>query len=363
MANLRSMDTQTLPRRDVMIQAFLSRDNAYQGVFYTGVRSTGIFCRIGCPARTPRENQLEFFPTTRDALFAGFRPCKRCRPIEPAGSPPEWLKVLLEAVDREPENRWTDADLRALKLQPDRVRRWFQRNHGMTFHAYARARRLGLALARIREGSSVVDAAMDHGYDSLSGFNDAFRALIGTNPRAAKGSTVVHIARISTPLGPMLAGATDKALCLLEFADRRMLELQLRRVRKHFDALFIPSSNPILEKLQQELTAYFAGRLQRFTVPLSVPGSDFQQSVWKELGAIPHGHTQSYKDVAISLGSPKSVRAVARANGDNRIAIIIPCHRVIGSNGDLTGYGGGLWRKRRLLEVEGYKGFQDGAAE
>ena len=357
------MNTQTLPRRDVMIRAFLSRDNAYQGVFYTGVRSTGIFCRIGCPARTPRENQLEFFPTTRDALFAGFRACKRCRPIEPPGAPPEWLRTLLDAVDKEPENRWTDADLRALKLQPDRVRRWFQKNHGMTFHAYARARRLGLALAQIREGSSVVDAALDHGYDSLSGFNDAFRALIGTNPRAAKGSTVVHIARISTPLGPMLAGATDKALCLLEFADRRMLELQLRRVRKHFDALFIPSSNPILERLEKELAAYFNGKLQRFTVPLSVPGSDFQQSVWKQLGTIPHGQTVSYKDVAVALGTPKSVRAVARANGDNRIAIIIPCHRVIGSDGALTGYGGGLWRKRRLLEIEGYQGLQAGDAE
>src|SRR4051812_41190883 len=101
------MNTQMLPRRNVMIQAFLSRDASYQGIFYTGVRSTGIFCRVGCPARTPRENQLEFFPTTRDALVAGFRPCKRCRPIEPPGAPPVWLKALLEAVESDPENRWS----------------------------------------------------------------------------------------------------------------------------------------------------------------------------------------------------------------------------------------------------------------
>ena len=335
-----------------MIRAFQSRDAAFEGVFFTGVRSTGIFCRVGCPARTPRVNQLEFFATTRDAMFAGFRPCKRCRPIEPAGTPPPWLRTLLEAVDREPDNRWTDSDIRALRLQPDRVRRWFQRTHGMTFHAYARARRLGLALTQIRQGESVVAAALDHGYDSLSGFNEAFRSLLGTNPRTAKGSTVVNITRITTPLGPMIAGATDRALCLLEFADRRMLELQIRRVRKHFDALFIPSSNPILEQVSRELEAYFSGKLKRFTVPIEVPGSPFQKSVWDCLLEIPSGQTRSYRDIAVELRSPKSVRAVARANGDNRIAIIIPCHRVIGSDGNLTGYGGGLWRKRRLLEIE-----------
>jgi AraC family transcriptional regulator, regulatory protein of adaptative response / methylated-DNA-[protein]-cysteine methyltransferase len=347
------MNMQSLPRRDEMIRAFLKRDVTYQGVFFIGVRSTGIFCRVGCPARTPRENQLEFFPTTRDALYAGFRPCKRCRPIEPPGAPPEWLQTLLKAIDANPETRWSDSDIRALRLQPDRVRRWFQKNHGMTFHCYARARRLGMALDQIRQGRSVVSAALDHGYDSLSGFNDAFRNVLGTNPKTAKGSTVVHVTRITTPLGPMLAGATEDALCLLEFADRRMLELQLRRVRKHFDAFFIPTPNALLEQTARELDEYFCGRRNRFGVPLRVPGTVFQQSVWTRLQAIPYGVTASYRDIAVELGTPKSVRAVARANGDNRIAIIIPCHRVIGSNGDLTGYGGGLWRKRRLLEIEG----------
>ena len=287
-------------------------------------------------------------------MFAGFRPCKRCRPFEPAGTPPAWLRSLLEAVDSDPESGWSDSDIRALRLQPDRVRRWFQKNHGMTFHAYARARRLGLALAQIREGISVVSAAFDHGYDSLSGFNEAFRNVLGTNPKTAKESTVVHITRISTPLGPMIAAATDGALCLLEFADRRMLELQFRRVRKHFNAFFISSSNRILEQTSNELAEYFAGSLQQFTVRLDVPGSPFQKAVWKQLQQLPYGKTVSYRDIAVDLKAPKSVRAVARANGDNRIAIIIPCHRVIGSNGNLTGYGGGLWRKRRLLEVEGH---------
>jgi AraC family transcriptional regulator of adaptative response/methylated-DNA-[protein]-cysteine methyltransferase len=268
------------------------------------------------------------------------------------GETPGWLKPLLEAVDAETETRWSDADIRALNIQPGRVRRWFQKNHGMTFHAYARARRLGLALDQIRRGSSVVSSALDHGYDSLSGFNDAFRNMLGTNPKTARDSTIVYVARIMTPLGPMLAGATEKAVCLLEFADRRMLELQLRRIRKHFGAFFLAASNPILELLETELEAYFDGKLQHFTVPIAFPGSEFQQAVWRMLLRIPYGNTISYKDLALELKAPRSVRAVARANGDNRIAILIPCHRVIGNNGDLTGYGGGLWRKQRLLEME-----------
>src|SRR5438105_7584546 len=113
------MNTEGLPPKPELVRAFLAKDRSYEGVFFTGVRSTGIFCRVGCPARTPRENQLEFFANTRDALFAGFRPCKRCRPIEPADAPPSWLHALLQAVDTDPENRWTDADIRALRIQPE----------------------------------------------------------------------------------------------------------------------------------------------------------------------------------------------------------------------------------------------------
>jgi AraC family transcriptional regulator of adaptative response/methylated-DNA-[protein]-cysteine methyltransferase len=222
----------------------------------------------------------------------------------------------------------------------------------MTFHAYARARRLGSALAQIREGESVISAAFDNGYDSISGFNDAFRAILGTNPTSAKGSTIVHLMRLSTALGPMIAGATEDALCLLEFTDRRILELQLRRVRKYFDACFIPGVNAKLEQIRNELEAYFRGSLHHFQTPVVTPGTGFQQMIWNYLQTIPYGETRSYREVAIALGIPKAARAVARANGDNRLAIVIPCHRVIGNDGELTGYGGGLWRKRRLLDIE-----------
>ncbi len=346
------MNTHDLPSHDEMTRAFLARDPSYEGVFYTGVRTTGIFCHPSCPAKKPRPENVEFFATAREALFAGFRACKRCRPLHPSAAAPEWLERLLDAVESAPGRRWRDGDLRGLGLQPERVRRWFQKHHAMSFHAYARARRLGAALERIREGEPVVDAAFDHGYESLSGFNEAFRKVLGVAPTKAAAGPVVHLARIATPLGAMLAGATDEALCLLEYADRRMLELQLRRVIARFGCRVLPGRTPLLDRLSQELDAYFAGRLDRFTTPLRAPGTPFQEAVWERLLAIPYGKTVTYGAVAAELGRPTAYRAVARAVGDNRIAILIPCHRVVGADGTLTGYGGGLWRKQRLLDVE-----------
>ncbi len=340
----------TLPSRTEMLAAFLSRDAAYDGVFVTAVRTTGIFCR---PARKPRAENVEFHASAREALSAGYRPCSRCRPLEPRGTAPAWLGSLLRELEADPTRRWRDADLGRLGLNPDRVRRWFQAHHGMSFHAYHRARRLGLALGRIRQGSPVTPAAFDHGYDSLSGFNDAIRRLLGSSAGRARASIVVTLNRILTPLGPTLAGATADGLCLLEFADRRMLETQLRRLQARLGAVFVPGTNGILGRLAHELERYFAGRLRDFSVPLSTPGTAFQRRVWNGLQRVPYGTTTSYARLARGLGRPEAVRAVARANGDNRIAILIPCHRVVGSDGRLTGYGGGLWRKRRLLEHEG----------
>lgn len=351
--HLTAMTKLTLPSPDEMTRAFLSRDPEYEGVFVTGVVTTGIFCRPTCSARKPRPENIEFYPSPREALLAGYHPCQRCRPMEPAGTAPAWLQRLLLEVESDPARRWTDADLRSLGVKPDRVRRWFQKDHGMTFHSYSRARRLGLALGRIRHGSAITPTAFDHGYDSLSGFHDAVKQLAGSPPRQARDAGTIRVTRILTPLGPMVAGATQEALCLLEFAERRMLETQLRRLRARLGAVVVPGSNPILGKTAAELERYFSGELRTFSLPLSTPGSDFQQQVWSEIRTIPHGETRSYGELARAVGRTQAVRAVARATGDNRIAIVIPCHRVIGTDGRLTGYGGGLWRKRRLLELEG----------
>lgn len=346
------MDTLTLPPRPEMLAAFLARDASYDGVFVTGVRTTGIFCRPTCPARKPKPGNVAFFATARDALLAGYRPCLRCRPMRNAGAPPPWLEPLLERVEADPSRRWSDGDLRALDLSPSRVRRWFKEHHGMTFHAYSRARRLGSALGRIKDGEAVTPAAFDSGYDSLSAFNDAFRRVLGSSPTGARNRPVVAVARIPTPLGPMLAGASDGALCLLEFVDRRMLETQLRRLGRQVGGPFVPGTNAVLKTVTMELAAYFDRRLTRFSVPLLVPGTPFQEAVWTALLRIPFGETRSYGELAAAIGQPRAVRAVGKANGDNRVAVIIPCHRVIGADGKLTGYGGGLWRKQRLLDLE-----------
>ena len=346
------MISQELPPRAEMLTAFLNRDASYDGVFVTAVATTGIFCRPSCTARKPRPENVEFFSGARDALTAGYRPCLRCRPLEPTGSAPDWVQHLLVDVENDPERRWTDADLRARALHPDRVRRWFQEHHGMTFHAYSRARRLGLALGRIRHGSDVTTSAFDHGFESLSGFNDAFKRLFGTSPGRSGATSLVTMTRYLSPLGPMLVGATDEAVCLLEFADRRMLQTQLQRLAGRLGCSFAPGTNPIIDLAADELESYFAGELTRFTMPVSAPGTDFQTAVWDRLLEIPYGTTVSYGDLARALGRASAVRAVARAVGDNRIAVVVPCHRVVGADGSLTGYGGGLWRKQKLLDHE-----------
>lgn len=335
-----------------MYRALVERDSTYEGVFVVAVKTTGIVCRPVCPARKPKASNVEYFATLREALLAGYRPCKRCRPMEPGGAPPPWLAPLLAAVDDDPGRRWRDADLRALELEPARVRRWFKHNHGMTFHAYQRARRLGAALGRIRQGGDLTMAAYDAGYESPSGFRAAWGKLFGAAPGSARDATQLLVTRVLTPLGAMVAAASDDALYLLEFADRRMLPTQIDRVRRHVGAAFAPGDNRVLAETQRQIAAYFDRRLTRFDLPLATPGTEFQRAVWTQLAAIPYGETRSYGEQAAAIGRPDAARAVGKANGDNRIAIVIPCHRVLGKDGTLTGYGGELWRKRALLDLE-----------
>ncbi|HEX6982954.1 MAG TPA: methylated-DNA--[protein]-cysteine S-methyltransferase [Balneolaceae bacterium] len=343
---------QELPPRKEMYEALINRNSKYEGIFVVGVNTTGIFCRPTCPARKPKIENVDFFPAPKQALDAGFRPCKRCKPLQTEGKTPDWIQTILDEVEKDSTQKWTDTDIEKAGVNPNRLRRWFKKHHGTTFHGYLRLRRLGNALGQIKHGKNTAQAAFDHNYDSLSGFREAMKNLIGKPVKKGKGTAIVYLNRITTPLGPMIAGTTDGGLCLLEFADRRMLETQLERLSKYLNCAFIPGSNAITEDVANQLENYFAGNLKRFSIPLVLPGSEFQQKVWEQLQAIPYAQTRSYQKQAQEIDNPKAIRAVARANGDNRIAIIIPCHRVIGKNGKLTGYGGGLWRKRYLLNLE-----------
>jgi len=235
---------------------------------------------------------------------------------------------------------------------PSTIRRQFQKRFGITFIAYARARRLGIALESIRAGKNSSHAQLDTGFQSDSGFRDAFQKLFGTTPKTA-GRQVVFAEWIDTPLGAMLAIADESKILLLEFNDRRGLELEIKRLRDRLNTTIIPGRSAPIDQLDEELQSYFAGTLFEFQTPIVLAGTPFQQEVWRELRRIPYGKTRSYAQQAEAIGRPEAIRAVARANGANQLAIVVPCHRVIASDGQLAGYAGGLARKRRLLELEG----------
>ena len=338
-----------------MERAFLGRDASYDGIFFTGVRTTGIFCRPSCPARKPLRSNVEFFATIREALFAGYRPCLRCDPARPPGSAPEWVTRLLESIEAEPDRRLHDEDLRRMGVEPARARRYFLDHYGMTFHAYCRGRRLAGAVRQLRAGDSLDEVALGSGWDSHSGFREAFSRTFGKAPGAVRidaDAPCVVTTGIDTPLGPMIAGATDEGLCLLEFSDRRMLEGQLQRLQRLLRQRLVPGEHPHLAHTREELTRYFDRTLTAFTVPLVFRGTPFEERVWRELCLIPYGETRSYAELAATVGASGAQRAVGRANGMNRISIVIPCHRVVNSDGKLGGYGGGLWRKHWLLALE-----------
>jgi AraC family transcriptional regulator, regulatory protein of adaptative response / methylated-DNA-[protein]-cysteine methyltransferase len=328
------------------------KETFYEGIFITAVKTTGIFCRPSCRARKPKLENVIFYETTQEALQNGYRPCKLCKPMETLDETPEYIRKIIEDLQSDPYLKMKDYDLRQRGIEPSRISRWFKQFHNMTFHAYHRQLRINSAFNSIKSGKSVTDTAYDSGYESLSGFNDSYQSVFGGAPSSTNRKAVINIIRFTSPVGPMFACASDKGLCLLEFTDRRMLETEFKDLRKRLNAVILPGDNQYLEQVQIELKEYFNGTRKEFTIPLDTPGTNFRQSVWEVLMDIPYGQTRSYKQQAIALGNPKAVRAVASANGHNRIAIIIPCHRIIGSDGSLTGYGGGLHRKKWLLDHE-----------
>ncbi len=334
-----------LPTASVMTRAYQRSDPSYDGIFFLGVRTTGVFCKPSCRARKPLPQNVLFFATVREALFAGFRPCKRCRPLTDSAEEPRWVEHLLAEIDADPAKRLRDADLRRRGVQPTRARRYFRKHYGITFQAYGRARRMGKALAQIRNRAKIDDVVLGNGFQSHSGFRDAFVKTFGLPPGKSTDTDCILLDWIDT-------GAAAESVCLLEFTERRMLEAQFDTLRKRFGCAVVPGQNEHLRLLKKELASYFAGKLKKFSVPLLFPGSPFQQRVWAELCRIPYGKTCSYEELARRAGSPAAQRAVGRANGLNRIAILIPCHRVVNKDGKLGGYGGGLWRKQFLLDLE-----------
>ncbi|MBA3484709.1 MAG: methylated-DNA--[protein]-cysteine S-methyltransferase [Pirellulales bacterium] len=338
---------------DEMYLAICRRDSGFVGIFITAVKTTGVFCLPTCTARKPRRENVEFFDTPREAIAGGYRPCKVCRPMEPPDRTPDDVQKLIEELHAEPALRLRDEDVRERGIEPSAVRRWFKKHHNMTFTAYQRMLRLNRAYGELSGGEQVAATAFRSGYESLSGFTDQFNATFGAPPSQSSAKSVIHLTRVATPLGPMFLGATDAGVCLCEFTDRRMLETELNDLQKRLNAVILPADGSThLQQLETELHQYFAGARRIFEVPLDSPTTPFRQRVWDELRTIPYATTRSYAEQARRLGQPTAVRAVASANGHNRVSIVIPCHRVIGADGSLTGYGGGLARKQWLLDLE-----------
>lgn len=346
------MGLSTLPSHRQMLRAFLASDPGAEGMFYVAVKTTGVFCRPTCTARKPNPHNVEFFATANEAVHGGYRPCKRCRPMDVVRSPPELVERLREAVERNPTGRLTDKDLAAMAIEPSTARRQFKRCVGMTFHAYHRARRLGLALHDVRNGRSLIDIQLDRGFESGSAFRVTFTKMFGVPPSKAKASECLLARWFETPLGPMLALANDQGLHVLDFVDRRGLERRILTLRARLTCAIAPGNNVHLDSIVTQLHQYFAGTRVTFDVSLVLTGSPWEQRVWRRLLTVPPGETVSYSHMAKKLGRPNARRAVGRANGMNYLAIVVPCHRVIRADGSLCGYGCGLWRKQWLLDHE-----------
>jgi AraC family transcriptional regulator, regulatory protein of adaptative response / methylated-DNA-[protein]-cysteine methyltransferase len=323
-------------------------ETRFEGIFFTAVHTTGIFCRPSCSARKPLADNVSFYASADEAMAAGFRPCRRCHPLEPLGAMPPWVARAFELAGQVPNQRVTQQMLKAHDIDPARLREWCTLNYGKSFAAILRSRRVGEALGMIRDGSDPLDAALEAGYESMSGF----RAAAQRAPAPAHAVVPAMFQTLTTPLGPMVCVSTDGGLALLEFLDRPALAAELDELRARHGFILAPGTSPIAAEVQAQLDAYFAGTRKRFDVPLAMVGSGFDLAVWQALLDIPHGETATYGDMARRIGKHNAVRAVGRANGRNRISILVPCHRVIGANGKLVGYGGGQPRKQYLLDVE-----------
>ena len=342
----------SINKQKVYYQALIDKKTEYEGLFYVGVKTTGVFCRPTCPARKPKFENCEFFDTVQEALLASYRPCQRCRPLSFPNDLSPIIVKLVEAVETNPEKRWKTSDLRALGVEVSTARRQFKKRYGMTFLEYARARRMGLAMQKIKQGCAVIDAQLSTGYDSSGGFRDAFSRIMGVVPTRIDTNHILKASWIDTILGPMIAIADADYLYLLEFVDRRGLEREVERLRKRLKIAIIPGETMVTDSIKSELKDYFSGKNLVFNTPVALLGSEFQKSVWQQLTMIPLGETRSYLEIAKALSKPKAFRAVATANGANQLALIIPCHRVINTNGQLAGYGGGISRKQWLLDYE-----------
>lgn len=332
---------------DFAFAAFDRRDRACDGQFVGAVKTTGIYCKPSCPARRPSRENVEFFVTGQAARAAGYRACLRCRPDE-IGRDEAAVKKALQLL-RQVAPPSLEALAAKVDYAPAHFQRIFKRAMGVSPAHFARGVRAERAQAALAVGARVTDAIYDAGYSGPSRFYEETGQRLGMTPTAwRRGGAGVTIrwTIAETSLGPMLVAATEKGLCRLSFDEDE------RELVRRFPNARIEAGGESLLALVKGAVAAVETPSRMPDLPLDVAGTAFQQAVWAELRRIPPGETRSYAQIAAAVGRPAAVRAAGSANGANNVAVLIPCHRVVRSDGSLGGYAYGLDRKRALLDKE-----------
>ncbi len=348
---------------------------------------TGMFCRPDCAQLSEKDCGRKAFSSAKEALEWGFNPCPDCRPMDAAAvsgaaesaygtdgedgeysdaadrtgtavNPHSALIALMDDIASDPLFRIGKSGLRERGIMPDYIDRLYGDAFGVDFQGFLRMRRLntrfGAVLYSPENGSESDGLSRSRYGDGNTGAS--FLSTRGSADSDAADADFRTVNRLKTPLGPVMVAASSKGICMLEFAERRTMEKRIEAMEKESGVSFKTGISPFFAPLAEELNAYFKRELKEFSVPLDIGGTDFQVGVWEELRRIRWGETRTYARQAEALGNPKAVRAIARADGENPIGILIPCHRVIGSDGSLTGFSGGLWRKEFLLRLESDQG-------
>jgi AraC family transcriptional regulator of adaptative response/methylated-DNA-[protein]-cysteine methyltransferase len=329
--------------------AFMRRDREWDGRILGAVKTTGIYCKPSCPARRPKRENVEFFATADEARAAGYRPCMRCKPDE-VGRDREAVARAVSLIERAEEAPTLSELADAVGYAPHHFQRIFKRDLGVSPAEYARGLRNRRTETALKANGRVTDAVYDAGYSAPSSFYSDAKERLGMTPSAwrngGRGETI-RWTHFDSPLGEMFIAATSKGICRLTFDDN---EDSLRRLFPH--ATIVRDDGGMRELVEGALAA-IDRPLAMPDLPIDVAGTAFQEAVWRELRRIPAGETRSYAEIAAAIGHPNAVRAVGSANGDNHVCVLIPCHRVIRSDGSLGGYGGGIERKKKLLAAEG----------
>jgi AraC family transcriptional regulator, regulatory protein of adaptative response / methylated-DNA-[protein]-cysteine methyltransferase len=334
--------------RDWAFTAFDRRDRSLDGQFIGAVKTTGIYCKPSCPARRPLRENVEFFWTAAEAIASGYRACMRCKPDE-VGRDREAVTAALKLIEQAEEILSLEELSQAVGYAPHHFHRLFKRDTGVTPAAYLRTLRAKRAAAALDCKGRVTDAIYEAGYSGPSRFYAETKGHLGMTPSAWKNGgagITIRWAVVDTTLGQMLLAATDKGICRLSFDEDESALV------RRFPNAQIVAGGPALEDLVTGAIAAIDHPAQMPDLPLDIAGTAFQQAIWSELRRIPAGETRTYADIAAAVGKPKAVRAAGSANGANNVAVLIPCHRVIRTDGSLGGYAYGLERKEKLLAAE-----------